>query len=183
MKTLHYTTNMIPCEPRFFLRDAHQHERQETEKHPSSILPLDKTIYAVMLTSKCERESLMTACTSLYNKRRTLLCVVFFIAFVAFATDIIDLREELCILSSPYSSLESDISDGIINDLTTLPEPTFLLFSSGWKVKSNSSMLLIKGSPDIFNDVSIRRCSRQPTSSSRRSSRKVCLIRTCFYVA
>jgi len=43
MKTLHYTTNMVPGVPRFSLRDAHQHERQETEKHmrlDAFILPM-----------------------------------------------------------------------------------------------------------------------------------------------
>ena len=33
MKSLRHNTNTVPSEPRFSLRDAHQHERQETEKH------------------------------------------------------------------------------------------------------------------------------------------------------
>jgi len=68
----------------------------------------------------------MTASASLH-KRQTFLFVVFFITLAAFGTDIADLREELCILSSPFSSLESNISDGIISHISLLPEPTLIL--------------------------------------------------------
>ncbi len=68
----------------------------------------------------------MTASVSLH-KRKTLFLVVLFIAFSAFTADILDLREELCILSSPSSSLESNISDGIISHTSILPEPTLIL--------------------------------------------------------
>jgi len=68
----------------------------------------------------------MRASASLH-KRQTLLFVVFFITLAALAADIADLREELCILSSPYSSLESNISDGIINHIGLLLGPTLVL--------------------------------------------------------
>jgi hypothetical protein len=47
------------------------------------------------------------------HKRKTLLFVILFIAFSAFTADILDLREELCILSCPYSSLDNNISAGL----------------------------------------------------------------------
>lgn len=68
----------------------------------------------------------MTASVSIHT-RKTPLLVVLFIAFFAFTADILDLREELCILSCPYSNLESNISDGIISHIGLLPEPSLIL--------------------------------------------------------
>jgi hypothetical protein len=68
----------------------------------------------------------MTASISLYRRKR-LFFVILFIAFSAFTADVLDLREELCILSSPYSSLESNVSNGIISHTSLLPEPTLIL--------------------------------------------------------
>lgn len=82
----------------------------------------------------------MTASASLH-KRQPFLFIVFFIAFFAFATDILDLREELCILSSPYSSLDSNISDGIISHINLLPEPTLILRSARKKTSVKISFL------------------------------------------
>jgi len=57
----------------------------------------------------------MTASASLH-KKKTLLLVILFIVFSAFAADIVDLREELQILSCPYSSLDNDISTGLTSN-------------------------------------------------------------------
>jgi hypothetical protein len=57
----------------------------------------------------------MTASTSLH-KRKTLFLVILFIAFSAFTADILDLREELRILSYPYSSLDNNVSTGLIGN-------------------------------------------------------------------
>ncbi len=75
------------------------------------------------------------------HKRQALLFIVFFIAFSAFVTDIVDLREELCILSSPYSSLESNITAGIISHSSLLPEPIFILRSAQKKRSVRISFL------------------------------------------
>jgi hypothetical protein len=75
------------------------------------------------------------------HKRKTPLLVVLFIAFSAFTADILDLREELCILSSSYSSLESDISDGIVSHGSSLPEPTLLLHIAQKKTSVKISFL------------------------------------------
>jgi hypothetical protein len=57
----------------------------------------------------------MTASASLH-KRKTLLLVFLFIAFSAFTADVLDLREELCILSCPYSSLDNNVSTGLTSN-------------------------------------------------------------------
>ena len=57
----------------------------------------------------------MTA-SALLHKRKTLFLVILFIAFSAFTADIVDLREDLCILSSPYSSLDNNVSTGLTSN-------------------------------------------------------------------
>lgn len=101
---------------------------------------LDKAIYTAILPSNAGRESPMRASASLH-KRQALLFVVFFITLSAFAADIVDLREELCILSSPYSSLESNISNGIISHNSLLPEPTLILHVAQKKTSVKISFL------------------------------------------
>jgi hypothetical protein len=56
----------------------------------------------------------MTASVSL--RKRTTLILVIFIAFFAFTADILDLREELYILSCPYNSLDNNVSTGLTSD-------------------------------------------------------------------
>jgi hypothetical protein len=57
----------------------------------------------------------MTASASLH-KRKTLFFVVLFLVFSAFTADILDLREELCILSCSYSSLDNNVSTGLTSN-------------------------------------------------------------------
>jgi hypothetical protein len=57
----------------------------------------------------------MAASASLH-KRKTLLLVILFIAFSAFTADILDLREELYILSCPYSILDNNVSTGLTSN-------------------------------------------------------------------
>lgn len=47
------------------------------------------------------------------QKRKTLFCVILFVAFCAFTTDIVDLREELQILSCPFGCPDNDFTTGI----------------------------------------------------------------------
>jgi hypothetical protein len=70
----------------------------------------------------------MTASASLH-KRKTLLLVILFIAFFAFTADILDLREELHILSCPYSSLDNNVSTGLTSNNTFMPEQILILCS------------------------------------------------------
>jgi hypothetical protein len=56
----------------------------------------------------------MNAFASLH-KRKTLFLVILFIAFTAFTTDILDLRDELHILSCPSGSLDNNVTTGITN--------------------------------------------------------------------
>jgi hypothetical protein len=82
----------------------------------------------------------MTASASLH-KRKTLLLVILFIAFSAFTADILDLREELCMLSCPYSSLDNNVTSGIINNFTFETEPIPILCSVDWKSSVEISFL------------------------------------------
>jgi hypothetical protein len=82
----------------------------------------------------------MTASASLH-KRKTLLYVVLFIAFFAFTADILDLREELHILSCPYSSLDNNISTGLTCNLPFEPEPILTLCSVEQKSSVTISFL------------------------------------------
>jgi len=75
------------------------------------------------------------------HKRKTPLLVILFIAFSAFTADILDLREELCILSYSCSSLESNISDGIVSHSSALPEPTLTVHIAQKKTSVKISFL------------------------------------------
>ncbi len=67
----------------------------------------------------------MTASASLY-RRKTLFLVILFIAFSAFTADILDLREELHILSCPYSSLDNNVTTGITSNVDFVLESVVL---------------------------------------------------------
>lgn len=82
----------------------------------------------------------MTASASLH-KRKTLLLVILFIAFSAFTADILDLREELRILSCPYSSLDNNISTGLTSNQTFELEQIITLPSIQGKAAVNISFL------------------------------------------
>jgi hypothetical protein len=60
------------------------------------------------------------------HKRKTLLLVILFIALSAFTADVLDLREDLQIISCPYSSLDNNITTGITNNVDFVLEPVVL---------------------------------------------------------
>jgi hypothetical protein len=76
----------------------------------------------------------MTASASLH-KRKTLFLAILFIAFAAFTADILDLREELGIISCLYSSLDNNVTAVIANDTTFKTEPA--VFSCSVQQKSS----------------------------------------------
>lgn len=57
----------------------------------------------------------MTTSASLH-KRGLLLLVTLFIVFSAFTTDVLNLREELYILSCPYCRLDNKVATGLTNN-------------------------------------------------------------------
>jgi hypothetical protein len=69
----------------------------------------------------------MTA-SALLHKRKTLLLVILFIVFFSFTGDVLDLREELHLLSCPYSSLDNNVTTGIISNIVFVPGTVVLLF-------------------------------------------------------
>jgi hypothetical protein len=70
----------------------------------------------------------MTASASLH-KRKTLLLVILFLAFSTFTADILDLREELHILSCPYSSMDNNVTTGITSNVDSVLDPVVLFYS------------------------------------------------------
>jgi hypothetical protein len=68
----------------------------------------------------------MTASGS-FRKRKGLLLVVLFIVFAAFAANAFDLREELNILSSPYSDPDDNVTAGLVNGSAVALQPLRLL--------------------------------------------------------
>jgi hypothetical protein len=77
-------------------------------------ITLDKPLDSASLGTRTGREPSMTA--SSLHKRKTPLLVILFIVFSAFTADILDLREELCILSCSYSSLDNNVSTGLASN-------------------------------------------------------------------
>jgi hypothetical protein len=78
---------------------------------------------------------------SSFHQRKTFFCVALVIAFAVFTADILDLREELGILSCPYSCLDNNITAVIANDTTFKTEPIVLLCSVHWKSSVKISFL------------------------------------------
>jgi hypothetical protein len=64
----------------------------------------------------------MSASRMLHN-RRTLFFLLLFIASSAFTLDILDLREELHILSYPHSSIDSNVTTCVVCSAAVVPEP------------------------------------------------------------
>ena len=83
----------------------------------------------------------MTAVT-LFHKRKTLLLVIIlFIAFPAFMADILDLREDLHIISCAYSSLDNNITTGITNNVAFVLGPIVFFGSAYQRTSINISFL------------------------------------------
>lgn len=64
-----------------------------------------------------------------FRKRNLLFLAALFLAFSAFTADVVDLREELLILSSPYSNLDDNVTTGVASDFVSAPEPLLTLLS------------------------------------------------------
>jgi|WetSurMetagenome_2_1015567.scaffolds.fasta_scaffold561321_2 hypothetical protein len=75
------------------------------------------------------------------HKRTTLHFIVLCIVFSAFTADVLDLRDEIYLLSCPYTNPDDNVSTGLTGDdpfkLEQLLEVPFLL----WKVPANISFL------------------------------------------
>ena len=82
----------------------------------------------------------MTAFASLH-KRQTLLFVILFIAFSAFTADVLDLREELCILSCPGSVLDNNVTTGITSNVDFALKPVVMFCSIHPKLSVEISFL------------------------------------------
>jgi hypothetical protein len=90
-------------------------------------ITLDKTLESASFV-KNAKKSFMTV-SALLHKRKTLLLVILFIAFSAFTADILDLREEIHLLAYQDSSLDNNVTTGIISKIVFALE-TVVLFST-----------------------------------------------------
>jgi hypothetical protein len=66
------------------------------------------------------------ALQALLNKKKKLFWVIALIVFSAFAADIIDLREDIRMLPTPYSSLDNSVMTGITDTVDLAPTPLML---------------------------------------------------------
>ena len=64
-----------------------------------------------------------------FQKKETLFFLILIISIAAFTADIVDLRDELHILSCPAGSLDSNVTTGIISKTSFETEPLFLSIS------------------------------------------------------
>jgi len=76
-----------------------------------------------------------------YRKRRLLFLGILFVAFFIFTADILDLREELRIITCPCSFLDSNVTTGLISTASFQPEP--ILFSAAVKKETSVSLSFI----------------------------------------
>ncbi|MEW6333476.1 MAG: hypothetical protein AB1558_04355 [Thermodesulfobacteriota bacterium] len=79
--------------------------------------------------------------SSSLHKGKASLILVYFIAFAAFAADILDLREELYIVSSQYSHQDSDVSAGIVGGVGLQSAPDFVACAVQQKTSVRISFL------------------------------------------
>ena len=66
------------------------------------------------------------ASQALLYKKKKLFWVITLIVFSAFAADIVDLREDIRILPSPYSCLDNSVMTGITESIDIKPVPVIL---------------------------------------------------------
>lgn len=96
------------------------------------------TIYLVIYFLPNGRKSVMTA-ADLFQKRKRLFLGVLLLACFTFTADILDLREELRILSCPYSYLDSNVTTGMISSAASNPEPIPIAASGNRAASANIS--------------------------------------------
>jgi hypothetical protein len=70
----------------------------------------------------------MTLLGSLY-KNRTFFFFILGVTFVAFAGDILDVRDEIHLLSCPYDNLDNNVTTGIQSSFAFEQKPVLAYFS------------------------------------------------------
>jgi len=78
---------------------------------------------------------------SLLHKQSKLFFLILCVAFSVFMVDILDLREELQIISSSDSSLDNNITTGIKTTLSFNLEPTLIVYSAQCETSAKISFL------------------------------------------
>jgi hypothetical protein len=92
-------------------------------------LRLTKPLGLLTLHAKYERATVMTPLSASINKRKAYVIAILMIVGFVFTADILDLREELRILSCPYSCLDNNVTTGITTSVAFEMEPVQVLRS------------------------------------------------------
>jgi hypothetical protein len=98
-------------------------------------------LFIVFSLLRNRRRGLFMTASSSLHKRKALFFVILFIAFSAFTADILDLREELHLLSCMYSSLDNNVTTGIASCSPLEAEPVILLLTVHQKSSVRISFL------------------------------------------
>jgi hypothetical protein len=85
----------------------------------------------------------------LLNKRKSLFSLLFFVTFISFAWDIIDVRDEVHLIACPYSSsLDNNVTTGIQSSFSCEPEPMLTFFP--YAKKASVAISFLSSSPFHF---------------------------------
>jgi hypothetical protein len=79
--------------------------------------------------------------SALLHKRRALFLFILFVAFSTFAADVLDLREELHMLSCPGGSLDNNVTTAIISNIGSILESVVPLYPVHQKSSVHISFL------------------------------------------
>jgi hypothetical protein len=82
---------------------------------------------------------MITSC--LLIKRKSLFLLLVIATFICFGLDIIDVRDEVHLISCPYSSLDNNVTTGIQSSFSCEPEPMLAYFSFAKKASVVISFL------------------------------------------
>lgn len=102
---------------------------------PGFRIVLDMTGYSATVNPIGGEEPGMIP-SDLFRKRKILFFAALLLAFSAFTADILDLREELLILSSPSGGPDDNVTTGVVTDSILAPEPVLHFLSA----QKNSSV-------------------------------------------
>jgi hypothetical protein len=83
-----------------------------------------------------------------FDKRKSLFLLLIVVTFVCFTLDIIDVRDEVHLISCPYSSLDNNVTTGIQSSFSCEPEPMFTFFS--FAKKASVAISFLSSSPVNF---------------------------------
>jgi hypothetical protein len=79
-----------------------------------------------------------------FYKKNTLFFTFLVIFFIAFTADILDVRDEVHILSCPYSSLDNNVSTGLISQQSVDPEFILIYRHTQWRPTDDIPLVVLR---------------------------------------